>query len=70
MNLTYITSYNNSTLECIDDIVNNVTISTCHGTISVIPYNQDLIVVFGLIQTICLTIIALLFIIQFGLARR
>lgn len=69
-NITYHTNYKNATFECIQNILNNVTIDDCHGEIAVIPYNQDLIVVMQVIQTCALSIIALYLLFSFALARR
>lgn len=58
-NLTYTTNYKNSTYECIESIQNNITITDCHGEISVIPYNQDVSIILQVIQTFCLIIITI-----------
>lgn len=47
----------NLTLECIQDIVDNTTINVCRGQISVVPYNQDILIVLLTIITVCILLI-------------
>lgn len=70
MALTYLTNYTNATLECVTNVMDNVTTNVCHGTVAVVPYNQDAVIVLQMIQTCLLVVIALIVIVKFALARR
>lgn len=57
-NITYISNYSNASLTCIQ--TDNVT-QICQGTIAVIPFNQDILIVEQTIIMICLIILTLYF---------
>lgn len=53
MTLTYISNYSNVTLTCSPYGIGNSAVTQCIGQISVIPYNQDLIIVLLTVITVC-----------------
>jgi hypothetical protein len=50
----------NVTLECTQDIIENTSIYVCRGQISVIPYNQDVLIVLLTIIAVCIVLITVL----------
>ncbi len=68
--VTYLTNYSNATLECVTNVIDNVTSNVCHGTIAVVPYNQDIIVALQVIQTSAIVLIAFYCLFMIALARR
>ena len=68
-NRTYISNYN-TTLNCISTTTDNETTQLCTGQIAVVPYNQDYLFVFELLQTICAILITFYFLFMFAMAKR